>query len=322
MALVRVAPFAIAASLLLAGCLSAAVDDPAEAIDAAAAAVDPAFGVGLKGCREGGGVSLYNMQDGDPGPVEPFRMADAQDEVGHPLVGSYGMPIPPGGATWGIWHVSVVCDSYSYRGEERGALEWGWVGVKIHPPAWDDSGIERQFFVADLSFMDEDILGELRSASVHASATWAAKVEWVAPDVLHTVLDDEEHGVFETHAKMKPYRAYEPGPTRFWMLVAEGGHEHGGEGPADPSSSSQAADRDGAGEKTTYRAVSFDLATSGGEEHLVADVTGLLSHTRTEAHGPVPGAAGNLAAVLYTGFDRTIALGPSPDLVLNETWTH
>lgn len=306
----RAPTLAVLVALLLAGCISGAVDDPLPSALPAGEPIDPAFGLSMTGCREAGGVSLYNMNDGDPGPVKPFRLADVQDDVGDPRIGSYGAPIPPGGATWGIWHISVVCDSYSYKGEERGALEWGWVGVKIHPPEWDDSGIERQFFIADLSFPDDDVLTALRDEHVHASATWASKVEWLAPGFLHTLLDDEEHGVFETHAKMKPYRAYEPEPIRFWMLVAaEGDHGHA------------MADGAGGGEGG-YRAISFDLATTGGEEHMVADVTGVLSHTRTDAHGAVPGAAGNLAAVLYTGFDRTIAIGPSPERTFSETWTH
>lgn len=309
MALVRKLPFATSLVLAFAGCLGAAVPPEAQDLLAQDAAADvDLFGVEMKGCREGGGVSLYNMDDGDPGPVEPFRLANVQDDVGNPMVASYGEPIPPGGATWGIWHISLVCDSYSYQGEERGELAWGWVGVKIHPPAWDTSGIERQFFVADLSFPDPDILGELQDHAVHASETWNAKVEWLAPDVLHTVLDDEVHGVFETHSKMKEYRAFEPEPVRFWMLVsADGSHEHGDLSTAIAEG---------------YRAISFDLATSGGDSHMVADITGVLSHTRTDAHGAVPGAAGNLAAVLYTGFDRTLSMGESPEMVFTKTWTH
>lgn len=297
-----------------AGCV-APVGDVAPAAAGADAADVPAFALTLGGCSEGGGVSLYNMKEGDPGPVEPFELADIQDEVGHPSIASYGEPIPPGGDTWGIWHVSLVCDAYTYDGAAAGPLEWGWVGVKILPPPWDDSGIERQFFVADLSFKDEAVLDDLQALDVHASRTFAAKVEWLAPMTLHTVLDDEDHGVFETHAKMKDYRALEPRTTRFWMLVAEGGHSHA-------TGLSRGAGGDGPDEAAAYRAVSFDVVDSAGDRHHVVDGTGLLSHTRTDAHGAVPGAAGNLAGVLYTGVDRTVALGPSPDLVFDKTWTH
>lgn len=307
----RALPLVLASASLIVGCLGAAV--PPEADDALAtqsADVSLAgFGLELKGCIEGGGVSTYPTDDGATGPVEPFKLADTRDDIGGDVtIGSSGV-IPPGSATWGIWHISLECDSYTYQGEERGAIEWGWVGVKIHPPEWDTSGIERQFFVADLSFPDEDILKELQGKAVHASTTWGAKIEWLAPGVMHTVLDDEEHGVFETHSKMKDYRALETQPIRFWMLVAtDGSHEHGG------GSDASAA--------TTYKAISFDLVDNGGEKHLVSDTTGFLTHTRTDAHGAVPGAGGTLQAVLYTGFDRTIAFGPSPDLVFEKTWTH
>lgn len=299
---------------VLAGCVSpgpAAVEDLASSSVAEAA---PSFDLAVSGCREGGGVSLYNMEEGDPGPVEPFQLANVQDDVGNPMIASYGTPIPPGGDTWGIWHVSVVCDAYTYDGVESGPLEWGWVGVKILPPPWDDSGIERQFFVADLSFKDEALVSDLRALSVHASNTFGVKVEWLPGDVLHTVLDDEDHGVFETHARMKDYRALDARVTRFWMLVADGaGHSH-----ADAARSADA----GAAEADAWRAVSFDVVDGAGDRHWVVDGTGVLSHTRTDAHGAVPGAAGNLAGVLYSGFDRSVTLGPSPDLVFTKTWTH
>lgn len=303
----------LALAVLLAGCL-APEDVSTASLEAETAPTEaPAFGLSLTGCREGGGVSLYNMQEGDPGPVEPFQLADVQDDVGDPRIASYGSPIPPGGDTWGIWHVSALCDSYAHDGEGTGPLEWGWVGVKILPPPWDDSGIERQYFVADLSFKDETIVDDLRALDVHASKTFGVKVEWLAPMVLHTVLDDEDHGVFETHAKMKDYRALDARTTRFWMLVAEGGgHAHAGGAATDALG----------GDHAGYRAVSFDVVDTAGDGHFVVDGTGVLSHTRTDAHGAVPGAAGNLAGVLYTGFDRTITLGPSPDMVFDTTWTH
>lgn len=309
----------------LAGCLGVDNDvgfSGAVADDEAPFALD----ISMTGCREGGGVSLYNMADlpvrfpdtppgvpdfngrGNQGPTKDFTLADVQPDVGYPVVASYGAPIPPGGETTGIWHISVNCDSYSYEGEERGPLEWGWVAMKIERPEWDADGPERQYFVADLSFGDADVVADLRAATnVHASETWNGKIEWLAPMVMHTVLDDEEHGVFETHAKMKDYRAFEAEPIRFWMMVAEGHESHG-----------EARDPEG----TTYRAISFDLWNKGGERHFVAEGTAFLSHTRTQAHGAVPGAAGNLAGLLYTGFDRHITMGPSPDLEFEETWKH
>lgn len=265
------------------------------------------FALELSECREGGGVSLYNMEDGDPGPTEPFRMASISDDTGNPTVASYGQPIPPGGATWGIWHITTICESYAVDGvAQDGPLRWGWVGIRVYAPPWDTSGIERQYFVADLSFGDDELVKRSQAGGVHASRLLDAKIDWVAPMTLHTVLDDEDHGVFETHAKMKDHRDLTIEPIRFWMLIPVdgGGHAHG-DAPAGG-----------------YRPISFDLVQSGSGKHLVVDGTGWLSHTRTDAHGAVPGAAGNVGGMLWTGFDRVLTPGPAPNITLAQTWTH
>lgn len=301
---------------VLPGCLNAAdpvasVTDPLGGAPSTANAFLPDFHLALQGCDEAGGVSLYNMQEGSTGPVEPFQQTNIQDDVGNPIIASYGQPIPPGGATTGIWHISTICKSYTFNGRTGENLRWGWVAVRILPPPWDDSGIKRQYFVADLSFGDPEIVKTLQNeGGVHASRLLEGKIEWVAPMVLHTILDDEDHGVFDTWAKMRDYRPMEPGPVRFWMLIAaSGGHMHHDEG---------------ASMGMVYRPISFDLVNAGDDaRHLVVDGTGWLSHTRTDAHGQVPGAAGNLGGLLWTGFDRTLQAGPSPEgLMLAKTWRH
>jgi hypothetical protein len=312
----------VAIVALLAGCISSPSSSVSSVGTAATHAGAAPFAVEMKRCHEGGGVSLYNMQDGQSGPTKDFKVADVQDDVGDPVVGSYGVPIPPGGKTTGIWHVSVVCDSYALNGvEQSGPLDWGWVGMKIQPPAWDHSGIQRQFFVADLSLKDKGLVQDLRDErGIHASLSQDVKVEWIAPQVFHQLLDDQDHGVFESRAAMKDYRAFKPGTTRFWMLIPIGmkgmdmGHDESGEMEDAPG--------------TQYRAVAFDLVDSGSGTQMVAQATGLLTHTRTNEHaivaGQPNGAAGNLAEVLYDGFDRALTLSASsPDgMVFNETWKH
>lgn len=272
------------------------------------------FVLGMKGCMEGGGVSLYNMQDGTTGPVSggPFKRASISHDTGNPMIASYFVPIPPGGATTGIWHTSLVCKSYNYNGEERGVLEWGWVGVRIYPPPWDDGTIKRQYFVADLSFPDEEILKDLKTANgVHVSKTLDAKVNLYANLVLHTILDDEDHGVFETHGALEEWTPKDVETMRFWMLVSTAGHAHG----------HGAMDAEGATPK--YRPISFDIKNEGQGKYYTIEPTGWLSHTRTDAHGAVPAATGNVGGMLYSGFDRTVTLGPAPqDILLEKTWTH
>jgi len=301
----------VAATVLLfalAGCVDGNLANVAEdGMDHEMALPMSGLDLQLQGCREGGGVSLYNMQEGETGPVVPFRKTSISDDTGNPSVASYGQPIPPGGATWGIWHISFVCEEHIVNGVAKGPLSGGWVGVRILPPAWDASGIQRQYFVADLSFSDWDLVEAFNAEGVHASRLLDSRIDWVAPDVVHTIFDDEEHGLFETHARMKDYKAMETGPMRFWMLITmDGSHVHDVSG------------------KGTFRPISFDLTNSGdGARHMVVDGTGWLSHTRTDEHGEVPGAAGNVGGLLWTGFDRSLVAGPGPhDVVLNQTWVH
>lgn len=297
------------------GCVSNDAGPTGETAGDETAAAAPPFDLDLRDCREGGGVSLYNMNGNEEGPVPdgPFKRADIKDDTGNPLIASYFVPVMPGQMLTGIWHISVVCDSYAFNGDERGAFKAGWVGVKVLPPPWDDSGIERQFFIADFSFLDPDLVKALQTAGgIHASRMLDGRVDWLAPSLMHQVMDDENHGVFETHAKMKDYRAYESGTTRYWMLVAQAGHHEHSQSTSQPASTMD----------MTYRPVSFDVVDSAGDRHLVAEGTAWLSHTRTDAHGAVPGAAGNLAAVLHTELQRSITMGPSPEIYLNETWLH
>lgn len=276
------------------------------------------FDLEMNDCVEGGGVSLYNMQEGQNGPVTPFKRTSISEDTGRPMVASYGQPIPPGGATTGIWHTSVICQSYAYNGEPGdGPLEWGWVGVRIQPPEWDTSGITRQYFIADLSLSDPNVVKALQgNMGLHASRNLNTRVDWLDPaeTVLYTVLDDEDHGVFETWGKMKDWGDMPLGKWRFWMLVSlDGVHAHGadalGESP-------------GAG--TRFKAISFDIENTGeGATHKVVDGTAMLSHTRTDAHGTGPvGAQGNVGGLIFEDFDRRITIGPSPDLEFNRTWLH
>jgi hypothetical protein len=264
------------------------------------------------GCAEGGGVSLYPTQEGSSGPVEPFQVANIQDDVGNPLIGSYGLPLLPGQASMGIWHISFQCERHTIDGVDHGPVQGGWVGMRILPPPWDESGIKRQYFVTDFSFSNWDLTSRFKADGVHASRTLDSAIHWLPASFIHQVFNDEEHGIFETHAKVRPYRDMETGPMRFWLLISleADGHSHDATGH--------------------YRPISFDLANAAPEkakpQHLVVDGTGWLSHTRTHNHdiGPVgvPGAAGNVGGLVWTGFDRTVRAGPAPDLVLEKTWIH
>ncbi len=335
-------------AMVLSGCISGGADDaaPNEADDGMTKAKDtdsalPGFQVDMKDCREGGGVSVYNSQKDASGPAPPLTRADISDLVGNPVIGTYFQPITSDYTT-GIWHISVDCAEHSVKmpssssgsmgghghetapqdgeaaesADHHGPLEWGWVGVRINPPEWDDSGIEHQFYIPDLSFMNKQIVDVLREELlIHASLMLDGKIDWVGPAAVHQVMDDEDHGVFQTHATMKEYKDFEVERMRFWLYVDMSGnynygHDHlEGEDPD-------------AGHG--YMPVAIDLVNNveGATHYTAVDGLAFLSHTRTNHHGEAGGAAGNTGAVLFEGFDRTLTIGPMPDVHLEDTWLH
>lgn len=334
--------FLAGAAMILSGCMAGQTSDT-DASDSETWEADaempaesalPGFQVDMKGCREGGGVSLYNSEPGDEGPADPLTRADISEVTGNPKIASYFQPITSDHVT-GIWHISVYCEEYSLTmpgdsakkmtashdheqvGEDdhHGELWWGWVGVRIDPPPWDESGIEHQFFIPDLSFLDRKIVMTLQEhLLLHASLMLEGKIDWVGPAAIHQVMDDEDHGVFQTHADMEEYKDFDIERMRFWMYVdMSGNFNHGGHGH----------DESEDGEGPHYMPVAIDLVNHGGGKHYTAvDGTAFLSHTRTNHHGPAGGAAGNTGAVLFEGFDRTLTIGPMPDVHLEDTWLH
>lgn len=315
-------------TIFFAGCLDSGTTSGQDAVEGAvrlqgksgskmAMELSEDFKLEMTDCIEGGGVSLYNMKEGSPGPANGFNRTSISDDTGYPKVASYGQPIPEGGATTGIWHTSVICQSYVFNGVAgKGPLEWGWVGVRIQPPEWDTSGITRQYFVADFSISDPGVVKALQgNMDLHASRNLNTEIRYLDPaeTMLYTALDDEDHGIFETWGKMKDYKEMTPEPWRFWMLVAADGHGHGHEG----------ADAEPMAEK--FRPISFDITNSadGPVKHRVVDGTAMLSHTRTDAHGTGPaGAQGNVGGLTFEGFDRIISLGPQPEITFDDTWRH
>lgn len=298
-------------AIAFSGCLEAAsVTSPGIDVEAPQADL---FEVQMGSCIEAGSVSMYNIAENRMVP-EPWEAEDIRDDMGNPVFGSYGVPIT--GPATGIWHMSVICDTYDYNGK-KGTLEWGWVGVKIKPPPWDDGRITRQFILADLSFGDEGIQTSLAEGpGFHVSKTLDAKIEWVGEtDVIHTLMMDTSHGKFETFAGLREYRALELPDTRFWFPVSTmADHGHGAES-----------------EEEKWRPVSVDFAntvTPPAEHWVVNQNVRAFAHTKDQPVGPanVPGVEHygyTGAAVLFQRFDRVMTIGPAPqDILLDTTYTH
>jgi hypothetical protein len=144
------------------------------------------------------------------------------------------------------------------------------------------------------------------ATGLHASRNLDAKVEILPGGGFHTILDDEDHGVFETHGKIKDWTPKTPlEKIRFWMLINPDGHGHGSEG----------------GNKCKCQPIAFDLESKGGTYNVI-DGTGYLTHSRTDAHGNQPVASGNVGGMAFVGFDRTFTVGDVPEVTVEETWLH
>lgn len=274
----------------------------------------PPFQLELKDCVEAGGVSIYNSQDGATGPVEPFLRANNLHDVGAPTIGTYGQPITSDFTT-GIWHVAGQCASYTINGEPGpGEFRFGWVGVKVKAPEFDLEGPERQFFVTDLSFMDQEVVKFLRGElGLHATRMLEGGALPIGPQTVNVVMNDEDHGIFETLMTVREHQDLHVEPMRFWLYIpADGDLSHG--------HSHDASGVDG----VKYQPVSLHIENHGSGLHEVTvEGSGWFSHSRTNHHGDdVNGASGNLPGYRWSGFDRTITLGPIPDVQYNNTWLH
>lgn len=299
---------------VFAGCLDNSPIDAERLAEQAMDHIDLAgFEVGMGTCIEAGSVSMYNIAE-NPMVPEPWEAEDIRDDMGNPFFGSYGNPIT--GPATGIWHMSVICDTYDYEGAKK-TLMWGWVGVKVKPPPWDDGTVTRQFILADLSFNDPDIQEILtKGPGFHVSHTIGATIEWIGDsDVIHTVMQDTSHGKFETFAGLKEYRALELSDTRFWFPVSTM-EDHGHE-------------TDDEEEKFRPRSLDFTHKVTAPAEHWVVNENArAFAHTKDQpvAEGVnVPGVEHygyTGAAVLFQTFDRTMTIGPAPDVLLDTTWTH
>jgi hypothetical protein len=300
-------PLALAA--VMAGCTGPSQPLSGKANDAdpgAATSWLPGFDLTLRDCREGGGVTVYGLGEDRSGPTFPFARADTRAELGHPpLTSDFPTPRPVEGPTTGMWHMTLQCASYTWKGEERSNFVLGWIGVLVQPPPWDAAPpAARQFFVGDLSVGDPDVRAALHEgAGLHASQLVEARAEWLAPDLLHTLVDDADHGRFETHARMRMETRTDASLTRLWFYL------HTGEAPGP----------DGKPEPH-FRPVSLDLEDAGIAVHTVEGL-GRFTHTRTQAHA-WPGAFDNVGGLLWEGFDRAVRAGPSPDIAFNRTWVH
>ena len=281
-----------------AGCVQQGVPVDAADLTTADAPSSPDLGLSGSDCREGGGHSVHPKAL-NPLP-DPWVPADVLDDVGPQLwwseVPDPSDPTrpPEEGGTIGNYHATMACASWSFRGEARKDVVFGFVGMKVEPPAWDDGAAASQYLVSVVATSDPDVHAALVDAGIHAmtaSASWTD-----APGgALRVQMSTDHNGDYDSLFKPKPFGASPEGVVRLWFL-----HEN---------------------EDGTFSPVALDLRTTEAR-HSVADGQGYFSHSGTHHHDPLPGAYGHTAAALYEEFDRTFSIGPRPDVVLDARYDH
>jgi hypothetical protein len=307
MSRLRNASFVVAISLSWAGCL--------EAADFAKIQVDSDPGVRLEGnvrieardCVQAGGNSAFQ----GPEKVGPFDSADQLPEIGNPLIGG-GTVFMPGDESVGIWHVSTLCESYTYEGKEFAGLQMGWIAKLIRRPSFDAWGDPRlSFIVADLSFNNQAFVtaAQVGTGGAEISLATGLKVDWLVPDrYLHVVISEANHGTFEFTSEItKQFAEKRTEHIRFWMLPSSDGmHGH----DATPAAAS-------------YRPISIDVFDTAkpGARKLAGDDLGPFTHLNVPDE--VPPHAGNVVGHYWDRFDRVVEIGPAPEgITFTETWLH
>lgn len=303
--------------LISAGCVTpAAVPDPDGASPDAAADAALAGPLGLAGaaCFEGGGHSVHPVSL-NPLP-EPWMPADILSDVGPQLLYSEvpdpENPVPTEGKTMGNWHSTMWCEGWTLDGEAREDVFFGYVGMRVEPPAFDDASAPatHHYLVTVIATTDDVVLARLQAAGFAAMKATAQREDM--PDgTMRLQMWTEGNGDYDSVFKPKEIGANDATRTRLWFQsTPTGGHAgHGG--------GEERADR-ASGE---FRPIALDLVTNGGT-HLIAEGQGYFSHSGTAHHAPLPGAYGHTAALAHADFDRVFEWGPRPDVTLTEAYLH
>lgn len=303
-------------ALLAAGCVTPSGGPLGPASTAAPSDLSgPA--IEAKGCVQAGGHSSWDSTGEDENAGErmlpaPWIMADVSGDLDHPKLVSTLVPFPSigSGRMAGNYHASIVCESYVLDGKAAdGPLRLGFVGIKVEPPPFDvptadGSSIVAEYLSVLWSVNDEALLDRYVDAGIHATKGATILADPEGP-FLHTLLDDADHGVYESYIRYREVGEKPAGVVRVWLL------------PMHPA------------EDGKYHPIPIDMLDTPAR-HLTSDGFGTFSHMRTDDHNndtglatlPLPGVAGAIQGLAYEGFDRTITIGRDPKVGLDAAYQH
>lgn len=302
---------AVALALVTAGCLASSGDEevaPAPTTDAPSTDGQslPTFELRGTDCQEGGGHSVHPRNVGGVWDLtevlpEPWTFADVLEDVGPQLTYSEAWvldprhPIPEEGETWGNYHATVTCESWTFNGQPKEDLVFGYVGTRVTAPPFDaQEEAKRHYVITVVGSSDEEVNTALREAGFEGDPTTGS----IADDGtrVDTLLRTDSHGEYETIFPTERYGEAGDWTKRLWWQ-----HET---------------------ENGSYVPMALDLDDTGAVHRVAPRGAGYFGHWGTDMHGPQGGASANSAAILYEGFDRVITFGPRPDVALDAAYHH
>lgn len=289
----------------LAGCLGAdeVPDDRAEpSATPEAEPEDPALEVAGEACSMAGAQSVHPREGLGYGNLsqlvpEPWTVDDVLEDTGPQYTYSQWpkptAPVPEEGDTWGHYHGTVICETWTVNGTSHEDVVFGFVGAKVKTPSFVDEGADDAYLATVVATNDEEITRQLQAGGVDAMHANATVREEGDQRVVSMVTD--HNGEY-----LSVYRLDELGPVedehvRLWFQ-----HEN----------------TDG-----TYSPLAVDLTREGGT-HYGDQGEGYFHHQATAHHWPLPGAYGKTAAAHYEGFDLAFEWGPRPDATLETAYVH
>ncbi|MHB8605722.1 MAG: hypothetical protein ACYDCK_10755 [Thermoplasmatota archaeon] len=297
----------VAVVVLTAGCIASS-KSPASptALGSASNAGTDGMAMGAKlmplalngtSCTWGGGHSIHTHQYDSILPL-PWKPADVIEDIGtqpsysDPGEQVYGVMVNSG---WGNWHTNMECSAWTLNGEKK-ELTFGMILTRIVPPSFDTNPVPRNYMVNVIASSDKQFNDILMAAGWMAMPA-SGYIDWTTtPDTFHHLLDAGDHGVYESIFHTKDVGPMKDDVIRLW-------YQH-----ANPDK--------------TFTPVAIDMKITKKGEHYWGDLQGYFSHTRTHDHDPVPGAYGQIAGLVYTGFDASFGWGPQTNVMLDKAYEH
>lgn len=298
----------LAACLLAAGLTGCVGTDETTMDDAEPTAAEPSsstdepLALAGEGCTMGGGQSVHPREGMVYGNIseivpEPWHVDDVLEDTGPQYTYSQWpkptAPKPQEGDTWGHYHATLVCETWTLDGETREDVVFGFVGPKVKTPSFATSSADDEYLATVVATNDEAVMADLQAHGVEAMHA-DASVERVG-DQLEVSMRTAHNGEY-----LSIYRLNDLGPLEDERIRLWSQHET---------------------TEGDYRPIAIDLVRDGGT-HSGDQGEGYFHHQRTAHHWPLPGAYGHTAAVHYEGFDVAFEWGPAPNVTLEEEYVH